>query len=151
MKSNRGFTLIELLVVISVIAILVGIVIPRFKGMQDTANKSKAKAELKTLQTALESWHMNQDPNAFPPSTTTLCDTYLTGARPLIVGTSLYDPFRESGTEYSYILSTSGTYYVVFSYGPDGQASIVDIDDEGLLDGEAGDDIYVTNGSGLFQ
>ena len=35
---KRGFTLIELLVVISVIAILVGIAIPRFKGMQDEAH-----------------------------------------------------------------------------------------------------------------
>ena len=49
--NRRGFTLIELLVVISVIAILVGIAIPRFKGMQDEANQSKAKAELRVLQT----------------------------------------------------------------------------------------------------
>ena len=52
MENRRGFTLIELLVVISVISIIIGVVIPRFKGMQDEANKTKAKAELKTLQTA---------------------------------------------------------------------------------------------------
>jgi len=43
MKFNRGFTLVELLVVITVIAILLGITIPRFKGMQDEAIGLKPK------------------------------------------------------------------------------------------------------------
>jgi general secretion pathway protein G len=73
MKFNRGFTLVELLVVISVIAILLGIIIPRFKGMQEEANRSKAKAELKTLQVAVESWYIHQNPQAYPPTSATPC------------------------------------------------------------------------------
>lgn len=142
--SRKGFTLIELLVVISVIAILVGIAIPRFKGMQDEANVSKAKAELRVLQTAIESFYMNATPNAYPGTTTAICVDDLNGASPLIIGEPLYDPF-ESATEYNYILNNS--YYVVFSTGPDGAAGITAISAAGALTG-LGDDIYATNGTG---
>ncbi len=150
MKNGRGFTLIELLVVISVISIILGVVIPRFKGMQEEANKSKVKAELKTLQTAVESWYINHTPNAYPEATATLCHTYLDGGSPLIVATPLYDPFRAANTEYSYLVSSNGAYYVIFSYGPDGVAGLTDITDNGFLVG-TDNDISVTNGTGTFE
>lgn len=146
--NRKGFTLIELLVVISVIAILVGIAIPRFKGMQDQANKSKAKAELRVLQTALESYYMNQTPNAYPATSTTICAGTLNSASPLVIGEELYDPFRSSA-EYNYIKSTNGTYYVVFSYGPDGAADITGISTAGVLTGTNDDDLYASNGTGF--
>lgn len=145
---KKGFTLIELLVVISVIAILVGIAIPRFKGMQDEANTSKAKAELRVLQTAIESHYMNQTPNAYPATSTTLCASTLNSDSPLVVGEVLYDPFRSS-SEYNYILDTGGNYYVVFSYGPDGAADITGINTSGVLQGTDDDDLYATNGTGF--
>lgn len=146
--SRKGFTLIELLVVISVIAILVGIAIPRFKGMQDEANQSKAKGELRVLQTAIESYYMNQTPNAYPATSTTVCASTLNAASPLIIGEPLYDPFRSSA-EYNYILDSGGDYYVAFSYGPDGAADITGINTSGVLLGADDDDIYVTNGTGF--
>jgi prepilin-type N-terminal cleavage/methylation domain-containing protein len=151
MKNNRqGFTIIELLVVISVITILIGIAIPRFKGMQDAANIAKAKAELKTLQTAIESVYINSTPHNYPGGTGTICASVLNTASPLIVSTPLYDPFRTNGTEYDYGTSNDGKYYVVWSYGPDGIKDITGIDNDGLLLGDDGDDIFVTNGSGEF-
>ena len=146
--DKKGFTLIELLVVISVIAILVGIAIPRFKGMQDEANESKSKAELRVMQTAIESYYMNQTPNAYPATSTTLCASTINSASPLIVGEVLYDPFRSSA-EYNYIRSTNGTYYVVFSYGPDGAADIRGINTSGVLQGTNDDDLYASNGTGF--
>jgi len=149
MKGNiKGFTLIELLVVMSVIAILIGIAIPRFKGMQDEANTSKAKAELRVLQTAVESYYMNQTPNAYPATSTTICATTLNSASPLIVSEVLYDPFRSS-TEYRYRRSTNGTYYVIYSYGPDGAQDITGISNAGVLTGTNDDDIYASNGTGF--
>lgn len=148
LKRKKGFTIIELLVVIAVIAILVGIAIPRFKGMQDEANTSKAKAELRVLQTAVESYYMNQTPNAYPATSTTVCASTLNSASPLIVGEVLYDPFRSSA-EYRYILDSNGNYYVVFSYGLDGAADITGINTSGVLQGSNDDDLYVTNGTGF--
>lgn len=146
MKFNRGFTLVELLVVISVIAILLGVIIPRFKGMQQEANTSKVKAELKTLQTAVESWYIHHTPQAYPPATTALCATYLNTANPLIVSSVLYDPFLTTATEYNYQVSTSGNYYVIWSVGPNGSA-ITGIGDNGTVAGATTSDLYVTNGT----
>ena len=147
--DRKGFTLIELLIVISVIAILVGIAVPRFRGMQDEANQSKANAELRVLETAIESYYMNQTPNAYPATTTTLCAAYLNDASPLIVSDVLTDPFRTGGAEYNYIRSSNGSYYVVFSYGPDATADITGISDAGVLAGTDDDDLYASNGTGF--
>lgn len=146
---KKGFTIIELLVVISVISILIGIAIPRFKGMQDQANLTKAEAETRVLQTALESYYINQNPNAYPATSTTICASSLNSASPLIVDVPLYDPFRTSGTEYNYIKSSNGLYYVVFSYGIDGAADITGISDAGALTGANDDDKYASNGTGF--
>lgn len=147
--KKKGFTLIELLVVISVIAILVGIAVPRFKGMQDEANTSKANAEARVLQTAIESYYMNQTPNAYPATTTTLCATNLNSATPNIINDVLTDPFRTGGAEYNYIRSTNGQYYVVFSYGVDGATDITGIGNTGVLAGADDDDLYASNGTGF--
>ena len=146
--KRKGFTLIELLVVISVIAILVGIAIPRFKGMQDEANISKSKAELRVIQTAVESFYMNATPNGYMGTTTQICVDDLNGATPLIVGEVLLDPFR-SAAEYRFILSSNSTYYVAFSYGPDGAADITGISDAGVLAGTDDADLYASNGTGF--
>lgn len=110
-KKVTGFTLVELLIVIAVISILVGIALPRFKGMQDEGNIAKAKGELKTLQVAVESYYMHND-NAYP---TTLQE--LTSEVPLIVKTLPTDPFT-SGSNYGYVVSTNDLYYVLYSIGP---------------------------------
>ncbi len=144
--KRKGFTLIELLVVISVIAILVGIAIPRFKGMQDEANTSKANAELRVLQTAIESHYMNTTPSAYPATSATVCASDLNDDSPLIIGEPLLDPF-ETATEYNYILN--GNYYVAFSTGPDGAADITGISAAGVLAGVNDDDLYVSNGTGF--
>src|SRR3990167_3416887 len=52
-EMSNGFTLIELLIVIAVIAVLVAILVPNFKSMRMEAKESKAKGDLKNLQTAV--------------------------------------------------------------------------------------------------
>ncbi|MDP8212753.1 MAG: type II secretion system protein [Candidatus Zapsychrus exili] len=147
--KKRGFTIIELLVVIAVISILVGIAVPRIKGMQDEANRVKAEAEAKTIQTAIESYYINQKPSSYPDSSTTICATTLNSASPLIVSDVLYDPFLAAATEYNYIKSTNGKYYIIFSVGVDGVADITGIGTTGTLTGVDDDDVYVSNGTGF--
>jgi type II secretion system protein G len=147
---KRGFTLIEIMIVIAVMAILIGIALPHFKGMQDEGNTAKAAGELRTLATAIESYYIHNH-KAYPSQRTsgaqTAWQSALTGSSPKIVTIALTDPFDPS-KEYSYLTNASSgsTYYVAFSVGPDGTGDITAIDANGTLTG-SGDDIYISNGT----
>jgi type II secretion system protein G len=152
-KMKRGFTLIELMIVIAVIAILIGISLPHFKGMQDEGNTVKAAGELRTLTIAIESFNIHHD--EYPVQTTTVDSDWqtdsnsLTTATPTIIKTALTDPF-ESSRQYSYATSASSgsQYYVVFSVGPDGTADITGINISGVVQPTGrDDDIYISNGT----
>ena len=146
--TKKGFTLIELMVVMVVISILIGIAIPRFKGMQDQANVSKAEMELKTLQAAIESYYINQNPKEYPPTTSSIITDSLQGASPNIINEILYDTFNPT-EEYDYILSEDEAYYVIFSGGVDRNKDITGIaDGTGQLLGDEADDLFATNGMG---
>jgi general secretion pathway protein G len=149
----RAFTLIELLIVISIISVLVSIALPRFKGMLEEANIAKAHSELHALRIAVESYYIHQHPYAYPPTTDTLCRSYLLAAttKPKLIEEVLYDPFGETvTTEYKYACSDNGRYYVIWSVGVDGQSDVAGINDLGILQGTDDDDIFATNGSGFY-
>lgn len=55
-RIKRFFTIIELLVVISVIAILMGILIPTIGNIRQNAKKTKAKAEINAIVTAIKQY-----------------------------------------------------------------------------------------------
>ncbi|MCX5751897.1 MAG: type II secretion system protein [Candidatus Saganbacteria bacterium] len=135
---KKGFTLMEMLIVIAVIAILVAIAIPGFRGMQDQANKARAQAELKTLKTAVESYALNNA--GVYPGTGANWETALTGATPKIVENELYDPFGATSTsDYGY--ATAGKYYVIYSAYPTGTTKAVYA--TGSVEGTA--TVYATN------
>ncbi|MDP2929653.1 MAG: type II secretion system protein [Candidatus Omnitrophota bacterium] len=135
---RRGFTLIELLIVIAVISILVGIALPRFKGMQDEGNIARVKGELRTLQTAVESYYIHNN-NTLPVALSNL-----TTASPNIIGSSVpTDPFGGA----AYIYSKSGAWFALGSKGPALTGNIA-IDGDGVITETAGAScIYVTNSS----
>ena len=153
-KMRRGFTLIELMIVISVMAILIGISLPYFKGMQDEGNSAKCAGELRTLATAIESYYIHNS-SEYPCQTTTDVqpawqDPALTGASPTLVKIKLNDPFGTG--EYQYAASATPTgskYYVVFSIGPNLTKTIMGIHattGKVLPENATGDDIYFSNG-----
>ncbi|MDP3730515.1 MAG: prepilin-type N-terminal cleavage/methylation domain-containing protein [Candidatus Omnitrophota bacterium] len=141
MFSRKGFTLLELLIVIAVIAILVGIALPKFKGMHDEGNIAKAKGELRTLQTAVESYIMHNN-NTLPAALSNL-----TTAIPNIIKILPKDPFVAGGAT-DYVYNPGTYYYAIYSVGPtaDGSAGVPDAVTG--ISVVAGNCVYVTNGSG---
>ena len=145
MRRKRGFTLVELIIVIAVIAILIGIALPRLRGMIDEGNTVKAAAELRALQAAVESYYIHNS-KVYPADGSSTWQSALTAAKPKLIGTALIDPFTSS-TQYQYDKSANGIYYIIWSVGQDNTADITGIDNTGALTGSADDDIYVSNGT----
>lgn len=139
--KHSGFTLIEMMIVIVVIAILIGVLLPQFRGTQDEASIQRARAEMRTLATAVESYYIHNN-NTLPTTLTTLIT-----ASPRIVSVVPDDPFRASGTDYSFAKDTNGVYYVIYSYGIDRAVGITGISTAGALTGTQGDDLCISNGT----
>jgi general secretion pathway protein G len=131
---KKAFTIIELLVVIVLLGILIGIAVPKIKGFQQNGNLTKAQREVVTLETALESYYTFTTPHAFPPSDPAVQTNYLINFTPKMVNNIAYDPFgATSTTEYNYLCSQNGLYYVVFSKGLSGQDLPVSISNTGVI------------------
>jgi prepilin-type N-terminal cleavage/methylation domain-containing protein len=66
-QRPHAFTLIELLIVSGILAILAAIALPNFLEAQTRSKVARAKADMRTIATALESYF--SDHNKYPPST----------------------------------------------------------------------------------
>ncbi len=138
--GKKGFTLLEILVVLTVLAILIGIAVPRIKAMQDQANIQKTKSELKTLQTAVETYKLNHA--AYPAN----IGAALTGETSPVITTALSDPFSSGGAA-PYGYQVTGNFYVLYGYGADQTVSISAISSTGTITGSASLDVCLTNAS----
>ena len=56
-RSHRAFTLIELLVVIAIIAVLIGLLFPAFRAVQDQAKRTQAKNDLTQIVNAVNAFY----------------------------------------------------------------------------------------------
>jgi prepilin-type N-terminal cleavage/methylation domain-containing protein len=94
-RLSAAFTLIELLIVVAIIAILAAIAVPNFLEAQTRAKVSRAKADMRTITTALESYAVdyNKYPFNFPPYNT-LPPEFTTPVS-YITTNKLVDPFSD--------------------------------------------------------
>ena len=127
LKRRGGFTFIEIMVVVVIIGILLALVAPRIIGRTDQAKVTKAKVDIKTFDTALRRFKMDND---FYPSTEQ-------GLKALIVKPTtgkIPKNYREKGyldkkkipldpwdNPYIYISPGIENDYDIICYGADGQ------------------------------
>ena len=141
---KKGFTILEMLVVIMVIAILIGIALPRFKGMQDEGNIAKAKGELRTLQIAVESYYIHHG-NTYPATGSEALGPLLSAARPNIITAVPADPLNSTGAGYMYVMGGTGNkYYILYSVGPGGNG-IATITNDAVVETNSASCIYASN------
>lgn len=139
---RKGFTLIELMIVIAVIAILIGIALPRFRGMQVEGLIAQAKGELRTMQTAVESYYIHNN-NSYPATTSEVLETALASATPSIIDHVPIDPFDSD--DYEYVMGgTSSKFYIIYSAGLGGNGSAV-ITSDAVVETNGSSCIYVSN------
>ena len=131
MKTTRklqgrqaGFTLIEIMVVVIIIGLLAGIVVPYVMDSLDKANVQKARADFKTLQTALKLYRID---NFNYPSTEQGLEALV--SKPSIapiprnyksngyIETLPKDPW---GSDYQYMSPGESHEYDIYSLGADG-------------------------------
>ena len=65
-SRNKGFTLLEIIVVVAIIAILAAYIAPKVAGRVDDARISKAKSDIRVLESSLELYKLD---NFVYPST----------------------------------------------------------------------------------
>ncbi len=120
MTSRKGFTLIELLIVVAIIAILAAIAVPNFLEAQTRSKVSRAKADMRTIATAIEAYRV--DSTQYPPTKQSQESRYAYVTTPIAYITSIPpDPFG-TGTKgtWSYPSGFLGyyTYDFMVSYAP---------------------------------
>ena len=108
-RLSKGFTLIELLIVVAIIAILAAIAVPNFLEAQVRAKISRAKADMRTIATGIESYSIDNGKPIIAQNQANFCSykgpagqvkiwaySFLTS--PVSYLTSIpTDPFREKG------------------------------------------------------
>ena len=122
LRTNQGFTLLEIIVVVAIIAILAAYIAPKVAGRVDDARISKAKSDIRVLESSLELYKLD---NFVYPSSGQGLDSLVN--KPSGEGTKNWrdggyikklnkDPW---GNEYQYVYPGSNGEFDVFSLGAD--------------------------------
>jgi len=136
---KKAFTLLEMMVVLAIIAVISAIAIPNLMRISVQKNSSKAKAELRALQVAVENYYLYHS-SVYPAA---LSD--LVTAVPSVVKAIGTDPFSKTQSVYKYNVSPNKKYYVIYSIGPSANGSAVVTDDGVLTETNGASCIYVSD------
>ncbi len=125
---QRGFTLIEIMVVVVIIGLLAAIVAPNLIGNIDKAAVTRAKGDIRSIETALDLYRLD---NFRYPTTDQGLQALVTN--PGEVTARNWKPYLNSvpsdpwSNTYQYLYPGQQREFDVFSYGADGQEGGEDI------------------------
>jgi general secretion pathway protein G len=140
LAQRAGFTLIEIMVVIIILGLLATLVIPNITGYTEKAKREKARADIASLEGALELFKAD---NGFYPTTEQGLDALIikpsTGRIPAKWMEGGYFkkgvPLDPWGARYVYFApGRRGEGYEIVSLGTDGQESDDDVSSSEHLD-----------------
>lgn len=121
---QHGFTLLELMIVVAIIALLVGVVAPRYFGQLEKSERSAAKAQLHAFARAMDNYRV--DTGKYPTQNeglsalTTRPSANQKWNGPYLQGSAPKDPW---GNDYGYEVrrDKNKTIYLIRSKGADGR------------------------------
>jgi len=120
LRAHAGFTLIEIMVVVFILGLLVTLVAPKIIGRTDEARRTKALADIKGIEEALQLFKLD---NGFYPSTDQGLQSLVT--RPANARNYNPEGYLDKlpvdpwGNVYAYF--GDGQSYIIKSHGADGQ------------------------------
>jgi general secretion pathway protein G len=121
--SSRGFTLMEMILVLAIISTLLGLVIFKMVNVTEDANITKAKADIKAMDTNLLRYKTRN--GRLPTQAEGLEIMTTKGASQLVKPEGIIDPWAHP-YQYRNPGKVNPSGYDVYSMGPDGQDGTAD-------------------------
>ena len=154
-RKERGFTLMELLIAVAIVAVLAGVGIPVYMGLQGRAKASEATANLDGIGLCQESYKLTNDTyidcyaSPVDPDAVTQTQTTWNGiidpAAGGVIGFDLIGFDTNKPVRFSY--AVGGATHLIFYAGALGDTNGDGARTAGLLTGPTGCVLYVSSNS----
>jgi general secretion pathway protein G len=90
--ARAAFTLMEMLVVVAILVVLAGAAVPIYLNYLDNAKRDRVKADFKVLETAINTYYMNNE--IYPQQLQALTLPDQNGHAALLEPAALLDPWQ---------------------------------------------------------